>query len=133
MRFLAFVFGIAEANAWSCYKEFAADGDKITHGQFKDKLAYQLLHYCKAQTSNDAEQGTSTIGIMPRRNRHTLVNMKSRFQGLTRLCCRSCRENGKRGPQTRTVYCCSCNPDRPLCRQCHVAHAVQIAVQQDAQ
>ena len=132
MRFLAFVFGIAEANAWSCYKEFAVGGDKITHGKFKDTLAYQLLNYCKSQTTRDANQETTTNGIMPRRTDHTLVSLKSRSNKVTRMSCRTCHEKGKRGPRFRTVHCCSCNPDRPLCRQCHVDHAVHIALQREA-
>ena len=123
MRFLAFIFGIAEANAWSCYKEFAVDGDKITHGDFKDKVAYQLLQYCNGQVTNVARDN----GIMPRRTKHTLVNLKSRSNMKIRLCCRSCYEKGNYG--TRVVYCCSCNPDRALCKECHVAHAIEVAIE----
>ena len=131
MRFLAFVFAIAEANAFSCYKEFAEGGDKMMHGEFKDKMAYQLLRHCEGLHHDEVEstaQGPfGSNGVMPRRTRHTFQPMKTNGNKRRRLACRSCHENGKRG--TRVQHCCSCNPDKPLCKDCHQLHAIQVAIE----
>ncbi|KAK9762909.1 phosphatidylinositol-binding protein scs2 [Basidiobolus ranarum] len=43
VRFLSFVFGIAEANAFSFYKIWGNDAEVILHSDFKCKLAHSLL------------------------------------------------------------------------------------------
>jgi hypothetical protein len=47
MRFLGFILGICEANAFSCYKVYAEEGNRIEHSAFKDRTAYSMLKYCE--------------------------------------------------------------------------------------
>ncbi|KAI8062065.1 hypothetical protein BDF21DRAFT_403017 [Thamnidium elegans] len=43
-RFLAFVFGISEANAFSCFKIWDTfGGNDLLHSDFKSRLAFSLL------------------------------------------------------------------------------------------
>ncbi|KAK9681223.1 phosphatidylinositol-binding protein scs2 [Basidiobolus ranarum] len=42
-RFLLFVFGIAEANAFSCYKIWGNNAEGILHSDLKCRLAHSLL------------------------------------------------------------------------------------------
>ncbi|KAG2229667.1 hypothetical protein INT48_008899, partial [Thamnidium elegans] len=47
VRFLSFVFGIAEANAFGCYKIWGNNSEGILHSDFKCRLAQSLLEKCK--------------------------------------------------------------------------------------
>jgi hypothetical protein len=42
-----FILGICEANAFSCYKVYAEEGNRIEHSAFKDRTAYSMLKYCE--------------------------------------------------------------------------------------
>jgi hypothetical protein len=111
MRFLGFILGIAEANAFSCYKIFSDEGVNMIHGIFKDNLAFSFLKYCEGLI--DQEQCNEANTPMTLRNgsskNHEYVSLKKASSNKRRrLVCHSCTENGKSG--TRVEHRCSCNP-----------------------
>lgn len=120
MRFFGFFLGLCEANAFSAYRYFAKDG-KISHSEFKDSLAFFLLNYCNKVRNDAVEVLEISQRVLRRDTTHELVNMqKPNSTKRIRLACIDCRDSQVSG--TRVQTCCSCNPDRALCRACHIEH-----------
>jgi hypothetical protein len=50
MTFLGYILGICEANAFSCYKVYAEEENRIEHSAFKDRTAYSMLNMLREIT-----------------------------------------------------------------------------------
>ncbi|KAG2231650.1 hypothetical protein INT48_008244, partial [Thamnidium elegans] len=130
MRFLGFILGICKANAFSCYKVFAEDGEKMGHSAFKDIFAFRLLKHCEALTGN-AEYEISCRTFRSD-SMYNFVRVKNE-KGLKRrkLTCRACIDKGISG--TRVEKCSSCNPDIPLCQKCYHSHLLEVGKEKTIQ
>jgi hypothetical protein len=110
MRFLGFILGIAEANAFSFYKIFSDEGGDMIHGIFRQP-GFSFLKYCEGLI--DQEQCNEANTPMPLRNSSSKNHehdslKKANSNKRRRLAFHSCTENGKSG--TRVEHRCSCNP-----------------------
>jgi hypothetical protein len=125
MRFLGFILGICEANAFSCYKTFADGGDKMGHSKFKDTMAFQLLKHCESLVNTTSVSNSNEQMSLRRGDFHTWVPLPNQ-NGVKRkrLACRTCSWNGKTG--TRVGHCCSCNTNLPLCKNCYNSHLLEV-------
>lgn len=125
VRFLSFVFGIAEANAFSCYKIWGNNGEGILHAEFKSRLAMSLLHKVKDIEQLSGEQPGSAVLTRNRRNvelAHQYIPISQ--NGIPkRLICRSCQKNGVK-PTPRVSKRCFCDIT-PMCKKCHFLHFVE--------
>ncbi|KAI8090815.1 hypothetical protein BDF21DRAFT_198986 [Thamnidium elegans] len=55
VRFLSFLFGIAETNAFSCYKIWGNNAEGLHHGEFKYRLSRSLLEKVKGSAQSNEE------------------------------------------------------------------------------
>ena len=123
MRFFAFLLGIAEANAFSCYKIWGRDGHRMAHGSFKDNLAFTLLEYCKSQVeANMAVQPTAPMQLRSQVS-HEFVKLIGSDMKRVRKVCKTCYASGRSGHRVQTR--CSCNSD-PMCKNCHIIHLEHV-------
>lgn len=117
VRFLSFVFGIAEANAFSCYKIWGNNSEGILHSEFKNRLAKSLLDKVK-----DSEYYSEKRRIVTRKQRsnntHAYIAI-AQYPNRKRLVCKTCKQLGLK--PTRVSKRCACNSD-PMCKDCHQQH-----------
>jgi hypothetical protein len=125
MRFFAFFLGICEANAYASFRRFATVGSSMNHASFKDTLAFQMLAYCENLEATYSTQVQNNNRILRRDANHSYMSMSSGHSNKRRrLACGKCRETGFSG--TRVEKSCSCNPDYPLCKNCHTEHLREV-------
>ena len=125
VRFLSFVFGIAEANAFSCYKIWGNNSEGLLHGEFKSRLAMSLLRKVKDIALIPGEQHGYNVFTRHRSNveeSHQYVAISQ--SGIPkRLICRSCQNNGVK-PPPRVSKRCLCGIT-PMCKKCHLSHFIE--------
>jgi superfamily II helicase len=122
IRFLSFVFGIAEANAFSCFKIWGNQGDSgIHHSEFKDLLASSLLAKVKEMREVVEIESSSNMRLRNRlkRSSHVLVSLSNNAKRVRRVCS-SCR-NGGSTIRLKVEKRCSCSMD-PMCINCYHVH-----------
>jgi hypothetical protein len=121
MRFLGYILGICEANAFNFYKVYAEGGNRIVHGAFKDRTAYSMLKYCEKLLSSNNVAAPNIPMALRSSDIHLYVAMR---QGNTnkrrRLVCQMCKKQGVNG--IRIGKRCSCDPITPMCKKCHIIH-----------
>lgn len=118
VRFLSFVFGIAEANAFSCYKIWGNNSDSIVHSDFKCRLAQSLLERSREFESYD-EATCMTTRSQSSSNTHKYATL-AQYPDRKRLVCRTCKQLELK-PAPRVSKRCVCNAD-PMCEKCHQQH-----------
>lgn len=121
VRFLSFVFGIAEANAFSCYKIWGNNAEGILHSDFKCRLAQSLLEKARGfERDNEIERKSTRIRDSSDAHNYVVL---AQYPNRKRLVCRSCQELGLK-PAPRVSKRCACNID-PMCKRCHQQHFVK--------
>lgn len=125
MRFFGFFLGLCEANAFSAYRKYAAEGDSTLHASFKDKLAFGMLQHCEnlLKTSNiEASIGRSSLRSS---SIHDHIPLPRTSKGKRRrMVCNRCKETTSKA--VRVGKCCSCNPEHPLCDDCYMEHLKNV-------
>ncbi|KAI8082396.1 hypothetical protein BDF21DRAFT_262057 [Thamnidium elegans] len=121
VRFLSFVFGIAEANAFSCYKIWGNNAEGILHSDFKCRLTQSLLKKVK-DFGNYEEAGPINTRSRTSGEAHRYVVL-AQYPERKRLVCRTCKERGvKPSPRVSKRYACNLNA---MCQKCHQLHFAQ--------
>lgn len=128
VRFLSFVFGIAEANAFSCYKIWGNNGNELFHAEFKSRLGLSMLEKVKAMKSL-AETAEATPVRTRACNYHEYVDLGLSSRRIRRKCefCESLRGK-KKNQKQRTQKRCKCQR-KSMCKECHHEHCVQNELQ----
>ncbi|KAG2211228.1 hypothetical protein INT47_006348 [Mucor saturninus] len=120
VRFLSFVFGIAEANAFSCFKIWGCNRDGLVHSDFKSRLAHSLL--VKVKSMKHTVQVTEAEPMHTRSSyaegSHAYVALGSMLK-RKRQTCKFCEQRGFK-PE-RVSKRCACN-DKAMCSKCHIYH-----------
>ncbi|KAI8076930.1 hypothetical protein BDF21DRAFT_453112 [Thamnidium elegans] len=116
VRFLSFVFGIAEANAFSCYKIWGNNAEGILHSDFKCRLTQSLLKKVK-DFGNYEEAGPMNTRSRASDEAHRYVVLAQYPEGK-----RTCKERGVK--PFRVSKRCACNLNA-MCQKCHQLHFAQ--------
>jgi hypothetical protein len=99
MRFLGFILGIAEANAFSFYKIFSDEGGDMIHGIFRQP-GFSFLKYCEGlidqEKCNEANTPMQLRNSSSKNYEYTSLK-KANSNKRRRLVCHSCTDNGKSG------------------------------------
>ncbi|KAG1471349.1 hypothetical protein G6F56_002171 [Rhizopus delemar] len=92
IRFLSFTLGIAEANAFSCYKIWGKNNEGMMHAEFKDRLARTLLQKVQHMSEGVAETSLNTMRLRreDRDGSHAYISL-SFGNKQRRLICKSCK------------------------------------------
>jgi hypothetical protein len=124
-RQFAFLFSLAEANAWHAQKFFAPSSDTANHLVFRKKMVQEAFSEFVAASriaeTRSTPKKTTSLG-------HELVEIpekKRRLEGVwidapqlkstaPQWRCVSCRK--------KTRYYCCCNADRGICKVCFGQH-----------
>jgi hypothetical protein len=98
MRFLSFLLGIAEINAFNCYQKFHDDGKNIVHGVFKDNLTISFLKYCQNLIVEEQDDSTRRMELRSAVRGHRYVSTRDRKSDKRRrLVDRPCNQSGISG------------------------------------
>lgn len=124
-RFLSFVFGIAEANAFSCYEIWGSyERSELYHSEFKSRLAFSLLQ--TVTQMREAEVVAQALPSPPVTRsrvftlRHMYVTLSQGGGKRIRRVCRFCTKvPGVSLPKVGFRFACNLDP---MCKICHQQH-----------
>ncbi|KAG2192937.1 hypothetical protein INT47_001301 [Mucor saturninus] len=121
-RFLAFAFGIAEANAFSCFKIWGSNsGNDLLHSDFKSRLAFSLLEKVRSMSGAASEIPMESMTTRKRDSASAHEYISLSFKGKRiRQVCKSCVGLGLKNPP-RVEFRCACDT-KAMCKKCHYEH-----------
>jgi hypothetical protein len=120
-RFLSFTFGIAEANAFSCFKIWGSNAGDLLHSDFKSRLAFSLLEKVRELRNMNVDNSPASIITRKRASAsaHAYTSLSNERKRV-RLVCKSCAGRGVENAP-RVEKRCACNMEA-MCKTCHREH-----------
>ena len=115
------LLGFVETNAFLALKAFAGLSSDMSHGVFKKELTHALLF-----NRFDLEN-SNVLTLRPKLGSIHDTEHKLQKVGNKKQKCYSCSNRGAIRVQRLTIWCCCCDPTKPLCspntgRDCFTEH-----------
>jgi hypothetical protein len=124
-RTLAFIIGVCETNAYSCYRFFNLDESKnMSHFEFRIAICQSILvetsNLLNAEMSESHELVTYSNTEVFRNGRWKQRSRARSLKNQFRKRCRSCP-----GLRKISTYC-ACSPQNGMCKECWAKHIVEV-------